>query len=376
MNGYDIVTGKIWGVLKYLRSLPPEADEDIIVMTDAFDVVFQLPPKILLSRYRAINQRVNMQLITQHGLEAVRQHGLMQSIIMGAEKYCWPLSHRHPACYAVPGSRLRADAYGHNTDTSVETNRPRWLNSGTVIGPVHDMRVLYEWAHSLWLSYYGWGGDQEYFSYIYGMQELGRQQLRGSREWLFGFNESFSEDDFVAVNLPVEHVDYHVGVDSGSEIFQSLNSATEDLSPVVHDNAAEVEKEDRLHGTADIYHEHFSFPVDLDNTTPPFEDLEDTSLDGVKEQNPGLNWRSVQLFTDFHSRTIPVALHHNGNKTKVEEWWRLQWWTGWGRELTSKKKGCCSSWISTDAGHSIRWDDICGEYQDILFGGERDRRNA
>ena len=35
MNGDHMTTGKNWGVLKYLRALPPEADKDLVIMVDA-----------------------------------------------------------------------------------------------------------------------------------------------------------------------------------------------------------------------------------------------------------------------------------------------------------------------------------------------------
>ena len=35
------------------------------------------------------------------------------------------------------------------------------------MGPVDDLRALYEWAHVLWMAYDTWGGDQDYFSNIY-----------------------------------------------------------------------------------------------------------------------------------------------------------------------------------------------------------------
>ncbi|KAI9926510.1 hypothetical protein MW887_004278 [Aspergillus wentii] len=369
MNGYDMTTGKIWGVLKYLRSLPREAENDIVITIDAHDVVFQLPLPILLSRYHGINNRVNERLARQHGLDVVKQKNITQTIIMGAEKYCWPLDHRHPACYAVPPSPLRPDAYGKDTDKSTETNRPRWLNSGTIVGPVRDMRFLYEWVHLLWRAYYTRGGDQDYFSYIYGMQELGRQKLRGTHDWVFGFNESFDEKDFVPTHLPVEHTDYHLGLDLGSEIFQAVNKAWEDLSPVVHENNTLVDERDRVHGTASIYQEHFRYPQDLSEIASPFQDLKGTEA-AETEHLLNINWRGVPLFTNFNSRSIPVAMHHNGDKKKMEEWWHLLWWKGRGRDMKNakeRKMGKSGFWISTDSGHRLTWDQICADHQASVF---------
>lgn len=166
MNGYDMITGKNWGILKYLRALPAEADHDLMLMVDAHDVIFQLPLDVLLHRYATIQRETASQLLTQHGPDQVRKYGLAKTIFMGAEKFCWPLDHKHPACWAVPTSPLRADAYGAKTDKETDSNRPRFLNSGTIIGPIGDLRKLYERAHMLWTAYDTWGGDQDYFSNI------------------------------------------------------------------------------------------------------------------------------------------------------------------------------------------------------------------
>lgn len=263
MNGYDMTTGKNWGVLKYLRKLPPEADKDLIIMVDAHDVVFQLPLEIVLQRYSAIRDKGAALLIEQHVAEQVQRHSLAKKIIMGAKKFCWPLDHKDPACWAAPPSPLRDDMYGERTDQETDLNRPRWLNSGTIMGPVGDLRKLYERAHLLWTAYNTWGGDQDYFSNIYGRQELSRQVLRGSKEWIFGFGEAFEEKDLTWPHMEVQHTDYHLGVDMTSTLFQTLNHALDDLSSVVHSNATDMEAKDRQHATADICNAPFPFPDDL-----------------------------------------------------------------------------------------------------------------
>lgn len=359
MNGYDMTTGKNWGVLQYLRSLPASASDDLIIMADAHDVVFQLPPSVLVHRYNVFRRQTMARLIRQHGTDQVSQLGLDLSIVMGAEKFCWPFDHRHPACYAVPTSPLPHNAYGFRTDKSTHTNRPRWLCSGTIIGPVNDMLKLYERAHAMWTAYETGGGDQDYFSNIYGRQELSRQYQRGAKEWVFGFGEQFRESSLIFPHIETTHTDYKLGVDLTSTIFQSLNEALDDMSPVVHSNVEDLAKKDMKHRTSRIFGNQFPFPRDM--------------LDLPVPRGAGKRWwRDVQLFTNFHARSIPAVLHYNGDKSKMDEWWKQQWWTGHGKQMLRERGLDKGLWMQTDryvdgTAERIRWDDMCGDFEDKVF---------
>ncbi|KAK2592077.1 hypothetical protein QQS21_010213 [Conoideocrella luteorostrata] len=361
MNGYDMTTGKNWGVLQFLRSLPSEADQDLVIMVDAYDVIFQLPLDVVLQRYEAINKQATDRLIRQHGEEQVLRYGLNQTIIMGAEKYCWPLNHKHPACWAVPASPLPPDVYGSRTDRgNGEKSRPRWLNSGTIMGPVGDLRKLYEHAHMLWTAYDTDGGDQDYFSNIYGRQELSRQQLRGSKEWIFGFGKTYKEKSLIWPHMETQHVDYHLGVDLSSSLFQMMNGAIGDVSSVVHSASAEVEAKDRQHRTAGVYGAPFPFPDDLLQSRIP--------NGGQINGQPDITWRDVSLFTNFYARCIPAVLHYNGDvKSSVDKSWRAQWWQGRGREMVRLRTSEPRFRINTDANRTLQWNEICGTFENRLL---------
>lgn len=360
VNGYDIVTGKNWGMLKYLRNLPPQADKDLVIMVDAYDSIFQLPLEVALQRYEAVNNQARARLVQQHGEEQVLKLGLNQTVIMGAEKFCWPLDHKHPACWAVPPSLIPENAYGGRTDKSTEKNRPRWLNSGTVMGLVGDLRELYEWAHVLWMAYDTDGGDQDYFSNIYGRQELSRQKQRASKEWIFGFGENFPEDELIWPHLETRHIDRHLGLDLASTLFQPLNAAVDDMSPVAHGDAVAVEAKDREHGTASVYNSPFPFPDDLLRAPMP----NGSSGDGATKTT----WRDVKLFTNFHARSIPAILHYNGGvKSALDKAWPLHWWTGRGRAILRSRMGDAGLEIATDANKTVQWADICGKFEDQLM---------
>lgn len=360
MNGYDMTTGKTWGILEFMKSMDASSIDDIILMVDAYDSVFQLPFAIAVSRYIGLRAEAMARITQQHGKAQVDEHDLSHTIIMGAEKYCWPHSHKHPACFAVPTSPLPATAYGALTDKKMETNRPRWLNSGTIMGPVSDMVKLYTWSHQMWKSYDTGGGDQDYFSNIWGRQELGRQRLRNSTEWIFGFGEDFKEDELIWPHMETRHTDYHLGVDMTSGLFQALNGALTDMSSVVHGNVSDVDFHDAKHGTDKIYLDPFQFPVDMQGLAVPV---------GMP---PGTRWQDVRLFSNFHARTIPAIMHYNGDKSKMDEWWTKQWWMSHGREMMNLRAARNADWVYTDKivnGTYVKYkyDELCGEYADRVF---------
>ncbi|KZZ95455.1 hypothetical protein AAL_04686 [Moelleriella libera RCEF 2490] len=309
MNGYDMTTGKNWGVLQYLRRLPREADDELVLMVDAHDTMLQLPFDVAVQRYRAI-----------------------------------------------------------------EVSRPRWLCSGTVMGPAGDLRRLYERAHQMWTSYDTRDGDQHYFGNIYGRQELGRHRLRGSRDWVFPLRERYPDDQIIFPNAETNHTDYHLGVDLGSSLFQSLNAALMDMSPIVHSRAADLEAVDRAHKTHDIYQTPLPFPQDLLDAPPPplIVPGDDDHYHGGGGASPSepRSWRDVRLWANFRARVIPAVMHFNGvAKLDWKEWWHKQWWTGRGRELLRRRTGEPGFALETDAAANTRmtWDELCAPFESDMF---------
>jgi hypothetical protein len=111
---------KIFSTLDYLERNITNA-EDIVIIIDAYDTLAQQP----------------LQKVLQHFEE---QEG---TIVFSAEKGCHPP--QEDWCSQVPDSPLPKSLYGPNTDLEFDLtlNRPRWLNSGFVIGRAHALKTLY-----------------------------------------------------------------------------------------------------------------------------------------------------------------------------------------------------------------------------------------
>ncbi|KAJ3021405.1 Multifunctional procollagen lysine hydroxylase and glycosyltransferase LH3 [Thoreauomyces humboldtii] len=110
-------------------------DDEIVLMVDGFDVHIQRSPQEVVADFVALDTPV----------------------LYSAEKTCWPYIERPKdvmteKCNRAPQSTLSADIYGPKTDTKAvihntygrKTTRPRWLNSGLMMGRVGHLRKLYE----------------------------------------------------------------------------------------------------------------------------------------------------------------------------------------------------------------------------------------
>ncbi|KAJ7915674.1 hypothetical protein B0H13DRAFT_1999797 [Mycena leptocephala] len=118
---------KVTGVYEFLLNFPSLQDNDVVFMMDAWDVWLQLPPQTLLERYEEYRS---------------------DAVVIGADKACWPNEWEEPACRGVPESPVPRIAYSEGEEhggnsTHSNTRRPRWANSGTVIGTVKSMKLLY-----------------------------------------------------------------------------------------------------------------------------------------------------------------------------------------------------------------------------------------
>jgi hypothetical protein len=353
----EVHNAKISGVLEYLNRFPAERDDDIALIVDGFDVWFQLPADVLLQRYHAANAAANRRIKKQVGGDYIMQRqGIYQSVIFGAEKNCYPNENNEMACYAVPQSTLPEDIYGPNTDATKETNRPRWLNSGTVIGPIGDLKRIYQRAYDLYLQHSSsWSGDQRYFSNIFGAQEFmrhsiinhGTYQSKGSNsKYLQIDNFKSMEQPSFGSNRPdsddVQAAEYHIGVDYHSQLFQTMGYSYKEVEWIKHNGEQDIILAQELLGISNP--RTVIFPHDLYSSPPPYSaalnhtrcsqslvTVPDTNC--VSQASLSKEWRDIPLHTNLKSGTIPVTLHFNGQKWPVKDWWPKMWFVHSARQL-------------------------------------------
>ncbi|KAH7124231.1 hypothetical protein EDB81DRAFT_847076 [Dactylonectria macrodidyma] len=331
--------GKITGTLNYLQWVTSDnateddklGEDDLVLMLDAHDIWLQLPPSVLLRRYFKINERANERLAEEHGFfdEGVMQ----QTIIVSAQKGCVAprdsISDLH--CKDVPESTLPTNVFGLFTDCKISKwkyMRPRFVNSGSFIGPAGDMRRYFQRVKDrmdqdlLEIGSNGeLGGDQGIFAEVFGEQEVWRRQVR---EQVFAEDNAGKE---AAISVRDEF-EYHVGLDYMQELFYPTCYSERGGYFVPLDDAQAVEKESSRLGVSPPRIR--GVPGDIREVKGPLANL----IDGPGKDR---SWGDVPLYVDFWTTSIPVAIHHNawrdGLKSRRTTWWDKTWYFPYIRDL-------------------------------------------
>lgn len=399
--------GKIRGVYDFLNNKKEVKDDDLVLIIDGYDVWFQLPPEVMIRRYHAMVLEANERLRRRYGMVTNGEPGdgkldmvpkYTQSVIFGADKICWPNPAGDPACAAVPYSTLPKDVYGPLTDKDPNAfhNRPRYLNSGTVIGPVADVRAIYEYAVQK-VEQKGRGkiGDQFVFAEIFGEQEFQRETIRRSSQstggrfydWLsntLGTSESPLSANITMNNMTTvagQRYEYSIGLDYESHLFQTMTHSADDVEFIVYNSSAFLSSIQAAHPS--LHGLPFFLPTDIQKLQPPFsfaspgnptinlhesknslllpyspslDHLPGQSSNPTNNNNNNINdtdhlddtnpndsntsddpqpptWRITPLATNIYTATIPPLLHLNGDKSLLTTWWPQLWHHPYSRAL-------------------------------------------
>ncbi|KAI5797531.1 hypothetical protein DFH27DRAFT_625985 [Peziza echinospora] len=268
--------------------------EDYVLIVDGFDVWFQLPPSVLLTRF----------------LHSQKATSPRTKVLFGADKACWPNAKSSDACTLAPESPLPKDVYGSNTDRDPRDYliRPRWLNSGTIIGTWSDVGKVYEDAvQRISTRTSGVWSDQGVLADVWGAQQR-RRKDRG----------------MTTSQIEMDPMDYGIAVDGGSELFMTMTHSHKDLTWL------------------DIQHQINDSNI-IGSASPSLEqaipELQQMNKDAQHEQRRRLvstyPWLSangqsrentLHLARNIIANTTPPVLHFNGEKFPLEKWWGRMWW--------------------------------------------------
>jgi len=425
-------TGKIKGTYDYLNTARHIKDDDLVLIVDGYDVWFQLPPEVMIRRYHKILDAASKRLRTRYGMALAAKPGTdgnsestqkyIQKVLFAADKLCWPNPADDPACAAVPFSTLPKDTYGSDTDKDAEAfhNRPRFLNSGTVIGRVADVRKVYKHAVRKVEENRGTIGDQFVFAEIFGEQEYQREILRQTSQgaggrWLdWVSNVLGTSDSPLSANRTINNmtvvagIDYELGIglDYKSELFQTLTHSDKDIEFIAYNDSSVVSHIQEKHPSLRLH--SFWLPIDIQRASPPFtysspgnhsEDLKQgillpysKKLDTISEELP---WSEVPLATNVYAASIPALLHINGDKSPLTSWWSQMWFSFNSRALlrryirsTQSKEAAYAAatggqtWWDTRGGRGgvwtdkatwMEWGQVCKKTEDEVFADGKGR---
>ncbi|KAI9712173.1 MAG: hypothetical protein M1828_001734 [Chrysothrix sp. TS-e1954] len=393
---------KISRVLDYLNALSVDQDLDLVLMVDAYDVWFQLRLETLLNRFNRLLRQSNERLQKRLG-SAYDLKNLRQSILFAAGKRCAPNQLHTVACYPLPEPPTSSNLYGANTDTVIGRNgyfstRQRYLNSGYIMGPVRDMRTLFQHAWSQAQSepehspldngsggsdFIYHGSDQSIFNKLFGEQEYMREVMRlDSVSWLATIFHPFTRrkpSKSVIQGAVIDNIldpsftheqwslpssersdkrarEFGIFLDYSSDIgHQTVNSETDTRWL----NFSQSPLEEQVHDRND-----FDCPMNVPREIP-----HDISGSDAPFQESGSSWSDLNLYTHLCFGTIPVLVHHNGDKGRRETDWNQMWYTRKSQELFEGQQTLASA--STDPSQSrtpgartinkdfLSWSQLC-----------------
>lgn len=394
-NGSESHLFKISETLAYLDDLPPSSDNDLVLVLDAYDIWLQLRPDVLIKRYYTAIEKANNRL-KEEGIHSAEYGGakVQQSILFGPDKICWPEDKRRAACWAVPESSLPADVFGPATDSWTVPNRPRWLNSGTIMGPAKDMRDMFAATMDVVRrkfddAYTLRNSDQYYFQEMWAEQEVGRLMLRDGK-----VDAPAIKEDLYGI-LPDTpkgiRTEFHVAMDYESDVFQTAAAYTEYLiwmsfnhsTPFANQASSTMRRLDQMVLSDEILRSH-----------PPFK------VGGADEDLPvAKSWADMMLGTNMATQQAFPVWHMTGEKSYRTRWWPRMWFHPHAEALLVAAKNEAGKWKSgsrtvarvngvsyvdaavqmeeefsedglgarTDQGTFESWDKMCGQYERELF---------
>lgn len=356
----EITVDRITRIRDYLKNSRTVKDRDFVLIVDAQDVFFQLPPWILIKRFQDTVRTNNQKLARKYGYAAPEKPNgsppevipkYTHRVLFGASKVCYSALKNDPGCVTVPESTLPPDVYGWKTDAHPDGHltRPRWLNPGAVIGQAADLRIIYDEVLQLMERHPTNHSDYRALTQMFGRQEVIRELERlrtvnKVKEWVYGMlGISDAVDiDGISVRLESGHrYEYGIGVDYESQLFFNQILSRNDLEWIKFSN---ITTTSLLQGQFGVPREHrLLLPDDIAALPNPFDQTRSASQKSAvpsfnftldKLPNPQHHsWSNLSLATNPHSASVPVLLHLNGDPKLRNTWWEKMWFFPSARAL-------------------------------------------
>jgi hypothetical protein len=398
-NPYKQHLAKVETLLAYMKRLKPiSKEDDLVLILDGYDVWFQLRPDVLLKRYFDMNANLDQRTIQAFGQDAFDKGDHRTTVIFGPDKICWPIDFSRPACWAVPHTGLSPTAFGPEANDFREThNEPRWLNSGTIMGPIQDMIDVFQATLDLIHYNHTTDSDQFYFANVFGDQEFARLSL--DQELLENqakekYRSEFRNEEDPPRQIPEfdvgQRTEYHIGIDYFSAMFQTLAFYKQFLAWIRPSDSWATGTSDDGDVTAERY--NFKVADDISSSLSPFAAFEASPpLSNSSVEYPK-SWEDVSLCVNTVTDLAPVTLHFTGEKSLRELWWDKLWFYQDGEELrkaslrmpegpiskepiagktwykiesSDPEAGRGGAWADNGGWHS--WTSLCKTYEDQIF---------
>jgi hypothetical protein len=315
------------GVNEYIGKLDTSHDDDIMIVLDG-ESIMQLRASTLVERFFRVNKRAN-QRITKNWGKAAARNGIRQDVLFGAQKECNGLSANDAACYGAPASTLPAKLYGDDTDVEggdddnrFDHFRPRFMDSGSIVGTVAGMRKIFRGAVAM-AAGKDEGEKKVSLQRVFGRQQSYREVLRRkaglrankkfTKEYLKKFRETIT-------NNPNATYEFGIGLDYASEVSANAAFSHDDFDLVKFsdpNSLQDVRKEHNI-GLTDALK---PISQDISNTLPPFWTF--TVEPALPRWDP---WKQTPLITNLYTGVTPAIVRPtsrgNGGAEAVKPWYQ------------------------------------------------------
>jgi hypothetical protein len=407
---------KVRNVMRYLDSLESASDDDLVLMIDGYDVVFQLPADVIIQRYFAVIETANAKIASRFGADSiddlVGDNRPRQTILFGPEKICYPVDWNRPGCWAIPADiDIPIGAFGPD-DGQLSHNLPRWLNSGTIMGPVGDMKELfaatlekikatYDPTHEFSDS------DQRYMSDVWGEQEFWRSVNLHNHFFHDDVNPKDiapegESDQIIPTREPGQKTEFHIGIDYKSALFQTR---------VGSDHVLEhLSFEKTVTNGAGLWTSISENPIESPNFQPYEIYLPANVVSSLARLLKPITTvlagdsqslvKNLRLGTNLVTKNVYGLFHCIGEKTYLDDLWYRLWFQKYAESLlearfVSAKKGdrisdtpidgrkwivahaypkasdssvkSVGAWVDMD-GQWLNWEELCQPFEKDLFG--------
>lgn len=316
-------------ILGYLTKDKLVNDDDMMLIVDGRDTWFQLPSDVLIRQYQNVLEDANKRLRRLYG------NLFQQTIVFGATKVC---QNDEVACHHMPELMLPANIYGRDTGKETRTSPARYLDSTMLMGPVKDLKVLYEEAVRTFQEGRSESATvQSVMATVFAKQQMARNKHKRQYTMTQLTHNFF---DWAGMSPPMmkppahkdkesllmlennHHHEMMVGLDYAHTLFQPLeHCANEELIPLLHDTSVDLSK----HHHPGTPTRPLALPAALHDSVPPYwtpnttqnnpspnehavhiEHLNfDPHIDALRD--PDTPWSSTPLVQNTYTGTVPAT---------------------------------------------------------------------
>ncbi|GAM39677.1 hypothetical protein TCE0_034f11416 [Talaromyces pinophilus] len=353
---------KIESMLTFLKTNQRIGERDLLLIVDSDDTVFQLPHDVLIDRYMEITRRKNEHLRRKYGTKVVVNpenendrytvQKYTQRALFAARKDCSSNLTDGAACASVPQSPLPPDIYGAKTDKKRDgtLTRPRWIESGAVMGQTSDLIPIYERVLEEMKKQPLRANEQLIFTNMFGAQEYSREIERRKtaspfKEWLLDYMGILEATNVTKVRAHIQPGAQHefgMGLDYEGQLFLSTRKTLGDIEWLRYRDSRKVSSVQIQHGIPREV--RLNLPLDVEqNKLNPFTKVKLSSSLSSKTANmtsidvlpPSWNftWNDLPLATYIQTAAVPALIHTGGEHNVRQTFWLNSWFHPWARAL-------------------------------------------